>query len=233
MRAADVMTTGVITVSPETTVLDVAHLLLDRRISAVPVVGDDGALLGIVSEGDLIHRHENMTERKGRWWHALIESSSDAARAYTRAHGRHAHDVMTEKVQTVTEDTPLSEIADLLEAHRIKRVPVVRDRRVVGVVSRANLLQALVARPEMPPTETVAVPDDAGIRDAIITEIKDNALVDLEINVVVSNGLVSLWGTVNSDDQRRAVIVAAQNVSGVTGVDDHLGVPANRGLTRL
>lgn len=230
MRAADVMTTGVITVSPNTPILDVAHLLLDRRISAVPVVDEQGVLLGIVSEGDLIHRHENKTERKARWWQALLETSSDAARAYTRAHGRHAHDVMTEEVQTVTEDTSLSDVAELLETHRIKRVPVVRDRRVIGIVSRANLLQALIARPDEPPQESVAVPDDAGIRDSIVAEIRENALVDVEINVVVSNGVVSLWGSVDSENQRRAVVVAAENANGVVGVDDHLGLPANRGL---
>lgn len=230
MRAADVMTTGVITVSPDTPILDVAHLLLERRISAVPVVDDQGVLLGIVSEGDLIHRHENKTERKARWWQALLETSSDAARAYTRAHGRHAHDVMTEGVQTVTEETPLSDVAEILETHRIKRVPVVRDGRVIGIVSRANLLQALVARPDEPPQESVAVPDDAGIRDAIVAEIKENALADVEINVVVSNGIVSLWGSVDSENQRRAVVVAAENANGAVRVDDHLGLPAKRGL---
>lgn len=233
MRASDVMTTGVITVSPEMPILDVAHLLLERRISAVPVVDKDGSLLGIVSEGDLIHRHENKTERKMRWWQALVETSGDAARAYTRAHGRHAGDVMTEKVQTVTEDTSLSEIADLLEAHRIKRVPVMRGDRVVGIVSRANLLQALVARPEHPPAESVAVPDDAGIREAIITEIRDNLMGDAEINVVVSNGLVSLWGSIDSEAQRRAVIIAAENADGVARVEDHLGAPVRGHLTRL
>lgn len=230
MRAADVMTTGVITVSPGTPILDVAHLLLERRISAVPVVDDQGVLLGIVSEGDLIHRHENKTERKARWWQALLETSSDAARAYTRAHGRHAHDVMTESVQTVTEETPLSDVAEILETHRIKRVPVVRDGRVIGIVSRANLLQALVARPDEPPQESVAVPDDVGIRDAIVAEIKENALADVEINVVVSNGVVSLWGSVDSENQRRAVVVAAENANGAVRVDDHLGLPAKRGL---
>ena len=233
MRASDVMTTGVITVSPETPILDVAHLLLDRRISAVPVVKKDGSLLGIVSEGDLIHRHENRTERTMRWWQALIETSGDAARAYTRAHGRHARDVMTEKVQTVTEDTPLSDIADLLEAHRIKRVPVMRGGRVVGIVSRANLLQALVARPEYPPAESVAVPDDAGIREAIIAEIRDNLMADAGINVVVSNGIVGLWGSVDSEAQRRAVIIAAQNANGVVRVEDHLGAPGGGHLTGL
>lgn len=233
MRAADVMTTGVITVSPNTPILDVAHLLLDRRISAVPVVDDQGLLMGIVSEGDLIHRHENQTERKARWWQTLIETSSEAARAYTRAHGRHARDVMTEDVQAVTEETPLSEIADILQAHRIKRVPVVRDQRVIGIVSRANLLQALVARPQDPPVESVAVPDDAGMREAIIAEINENALADVEINVVVSNGVVSLWGSVDSENQRRAVIVAAENADGVVRVDDHLGLPVTRGLSRI
>jgi len=144
-----------------------------------------------------------------------------------------ATDVMMEKVQTVTEDTPLSGIADLLDAHRIKRVPVMRDDQVVGIVSRANLLQALVARPEHPPAESVAVPDDAGIREAIVAEMRDNLMSDVEINVVASNGLVGLWGSVESEVQRRAVIIAAQNADGVLGVDDHLGPPAAEHLTGL
>ena len=233
MRAADVMTTGVITVSPDTAILDVAHLLLDRRISAVPVVDEAGKLMGIVSEGDLIHRDENRTERKGHWWQALIENRTDAARAYSRAHGRHARDVMTEKVLTVSEDTPLADIADMLERHRIKRVPVVTGGKVVGVVSRANLLQALVARPIEPVPDTVAVPDDTGIRNAIVDEIRDNALAGSEINVIVANGAVSLWGTVQSEDQRRAILISAENAVGVIDIEDHLAIPTNRRLAGL
>ena len=127
----------------------------------------------------------------------------------------------------------LERAADMLERHRIKRVPVVTGGKVVGVVSRANLLQALVARPIEPVPDTVAVPDDTGIRNAIVDEIRDNALAGSEINVIVANGAVSLWGTVQSEDQRRAILISAENAVGVIDIEDHLAIPTNRRLAGL
>lgn len=232
MRASDVMTTGVVTVSLDTNVRDVAGLLLEQRISAVPVVDSAGKLAGIVSEGDLIHRHEAETERKAHWWHAITESGQDAAIAYTRAHGRKAGDVMTREVVSVTSETPLDEIASLLDKHRIKRVPVVEGDRLVGVVSRSNLLQALLKATAESTGGGEAV-DDQSIRRAVVDEIRSNELGATEVNVVVVDGVVSLWGTVESDAERRALKVAAENTAGVRDVDDHLSVLPNRRLIGL
>jgi len=144
MNAADVMTANVVTIQADEHVINVARLLLDRRISAVPVVDADGKLLGIVSEGDLLRRVETDTERKRDGWNGLFASRPSLAAEYAKSHARRAGDVMTRNVVTVAGDVPLSHIADLFEKHNIKRVPVVRDGRVVGIVSRADLLRALV-----------------------------------------------------------------------------------------
>ena len=148
MRAMDVMTTDVITVDPDTTVQALAALLAERGISGAPVVDSSGRLVGIVSEGDLLHRTEIGTARRHRerrrsWW--LDDFASDLARDYIKSHGRTVKDIMTRDVVTVTEDTDLGEVAALLEAKRIKRVPVMRDGKVAGIISRANLVRALGA----------------------------------------------------------------------------------------
>ena len=153
MRAMDVMTTNVITVSPDTSVQEVAKILSERSISGVPVVDAQNRLVGIVSEGDLLHRVEMGTDRRpdrrtGRrrsWWLDTVGSDEELARAYVKSHGRTARDVMTSEVTSVSETTELADIANLLETKRIKRVPVVRDGKLVGIVSRANLVRALAA----------------------------------------------------------------------------------------
>jgi len=221
MRASDVMTTGVVTAAPESKVRDVVGLLLEHRVSAVPVVDAAGKIVGIVSEGDLTHRHESGTEHASHWWQAITETSDEAARAYTRTHGRLARDVMTAGVVTVAPDTPLSEAAALLDKHRIKRLPVVKDGRLVGIVSRANLLQALFKATAGPAADRQPQSDQT-IRDAVVEEIRVNDLGGAEVNVVVVDGVVSLWGGVDSDAQRRAMTVAAQNAAGVQAVEDHM-----------
>jgi CBS domain-containing protein len=232
MRASDVMTTGVVTASPESKVRDVVGLLLEHRVSAVPVVDADGKIVGIVSEGDLTHRHESGTEHTGHWWRAITETSEEAARAYTRTHGRLARDVMTAGVVTVAPDTPLNEAAALLDKHRIKRLPVVKDGRLVGIVSRANLLQALFKATAGAATDRQTQSDQT-IRDAVVEEIRANDLGGAEVNVVVVDGVVSLWGAVDSDAQRRAMTVAAQSAAGVQGVEDHLATLPSRRLMGL
>ena len=151
MQAKDVMTTKVVTVQPDARVEHIAALLLERSISGVPVVDADGRLLGIVTEGDLMRRPEIGTERHRGWWLRLFGDERERAAEYARAHGSRAADVMTRNVVTVSEETSVGEIARLLEEHRIKRVPVVRDDKVVGIVSRANLLQSWRRGPPRPP----------------------------------------------------------------------------------
>lgn len=171
MQARDVMTTQVTTVHRDTPVPEIARLLLEHRISAVPVVDAEGRVEGIVSEGDLMRRHDTDTDGNSRssWWLRLFETTETAAERYIRSHGRVAGEVMTRNVVAVDEDVPLSEIALLLEEKRIKRVPVIRDGRLVGIVSRANLLRALASRPTPPhaPGRT----DDQALRERLLKEI--------------------------------------------------------------
>lgn len=172
MRAKDVMTTNVISVGPDTDVRTVARRLIERRISAVPVVDHEDRILGIVSEGDLMRRPESDTERHPSWWLALLAMPEEKARDYLKSHGLTAKDLMSRDVVTVAEDTPLVEVATLLERHRIKRVPAVREGKIVGIVSRANLLHGLVAREAAP----AATQDDAAIRQHVIDNAEKEAV---------------------------------------------------------
>ncbi len=221
MRARDVMTQSVVTVAQETPVEDVARTLIDHRVSAVPVTGEDGRLVGIVSEGDLMRRPESETEASTPWWLALVSSRAELAADYVKTHGRTARDVMTRDVVTVEESATVEEIADILERRGIKRVPVLRDGELVGIVSRANLLHGLV-------TAKVArhgTADDETIRTAVLEAVREDARVDDQfINVTVSEGTVHLWGAVGSEAEKRAANLAAQNTWGVRAVDDHLGI---------
>lgn len=219
MRADDIMSMNVISVSPETDIHEVATTLLDHHVSAVPVVDDQGKLLGIVSEGDLIRRRESGTERQSSWWLRLLENPNNLAQEYVKSHGRTAEDVMTRKVITVTEETPANEIAEILEKNRIKRVPVVHDGKVVGIVSRANLLHGLIVRKV--PVKSKGQETD--LKKAVLEELRETGVRSL-IDVVVSGGVVHLWGSVESDPEKEALEIAASNTPGVTSVVNHVGV---------
>lgn len=221
MEARDVMTAPVVTVRPQTSVEEVARLMLERRISAVPVVDDKGRVQGIVSEADLIRRVESGTERHRSWWLDLLADRDGKAFDYAKSHGRTAGDVMTRRVVTVSERTPLEKIATLLERHRIKRVPVVRGGRVVGIVSRANLLHGLVAQKTV---GGAAVATDRRIRAQLIKELEQAGVDKSQLNVVVAKGVVELWGFVETDAQKRALAIAARNVKGVKRVVDNAAV---------
>lgn len=218
MRAADVMTTDVVSVTLESEVREIATLLVEHGISAVPVVDSEQHILGIVSEGDLIRRIENDDDSHKSWWLKLFSGTNVVD--YVKTHGRHASQVMTPDPLTVGEDEPLYRIARLLERHRIKRVPVVRDGRLVGIISRSNLLRGFAtAEPEIE-----ASADDRGIRKAIYKELKTiSGLVGERLNIIVVEGRVQLWGLVENKEQRWAVQVAAENTSGVKEVTNHLG----------
>jgi len=205
MQAKDVMTAPAVTVAPETPVEEIAKLLLKRGISAVPVLDAGGRLVGIVSEGDLVRRPEAGTERRPAWWLALLRDGDDRARDYAKSHGRRAADVS---------------IATLLEKHRIKRVPVLRDGRVVGIVSRANLLHGLPAHPPAAP----AALDDEALRARVFDEIRRAGVDTAFVNVVVYGGKLQLWGGVRSPEQHAAARIAAQTLAGARTVEDHLGV---------
>lgn len=221
MRAKDVMTTPVVTVGPETPVPEIARLLIARQISAVPVVSQDGRMMGIVSEGDLMRRVEHADERHRAWWLKLFSSARGDAADYVKTHGRRAADVMTRDVATVEEDAPLHEIAALLEERRIKRVPVARNGRLVGIVSRANLLHGLAVRREEAPAPNA---DDEVIRSRIQTTLRHDIEKTEFISVVVKDGVVDLWGATESPEVKRAIKVAAETTEGVREVHDHVGI---------
>lgn len=224
MKASDIMTTNVITVSPDAPVRQIASLLLQHRISAVPVIDYDRHVLGIISEGDLMHRPESGTERARSWWLEILTDSETLAHDYAKAHGRRAEDLMTRHVVSVREDTAAADIAHLLESHRIKRVPVVRDGRLVGIVSRADLLRSLIAAGDSVSTQGGAT-DDRKLHDGILTRIRKEAWTrSAMVNIVVRGGEAELWGLVPSEQQRDALRVLVQGVPGVRGVHDHLNV---------
>jgi CBS domain-containing protein len=201
-------------------VQDVAHILLKNHISAVPVVGSDGTIVGIVSEGDLMRRAETGTLRRRPWWLAVLTGREGLAAEYVKEHSRKVADVMTRNVVTVEPDTPLAEVAAILEKNRIKRVPVVKNGKIVGIVSRANLLQALASMRKQ--IEGIT-PSDAVIRERVIEKLKAEPWARPSlINVIVQNGTVDLWGVVDSPTEKKAVRVAAEITPGVTAVNDNL-----------
>lgn len=219
MRVLDVMTPTVISVKPEMTVQEAAKLLVDHGISGAPVLDANGGLVGMLSEGDLIRRTELETaERRRSWWLDHLSASRDAA-DYVKSHGLSVADVMTQDVITVDETTPLSEVASLMETKHIKRLPVLRDGRVIGIVSRANLVQALASAPEEPTPE--AAPSDREIRAMLMGELSGHPWAFSGRNIVVRDGVVHLWGVVWSTDAVQAMRVAAQGIPGVKGFEDH------------
>jgi len=220
MRAKNIMTRTIVSVAPETTVRDVAKTLLDHHISAVPVVDRDGQVVGIVSEGDLMRRPELGTQRRPSWWLALTASPEEKAFDYIRSHGGHASDVMTKTVVSVNEDASLGQIAELLDRHHIKRVPVLRGNRLVGIVSRADLLNGLVASQPAP----AAPSDDSAIAEAVHARLAKEGLSPMLLNVIVHDGIVSLRGAVESNAQKQALQIAVESVAGVKTVRNDVSV---------
>lgn len=220
MLARDVMTAPVLAVRPDTDVQDIAALLLECRISAVPVVDEGGRVQGIVSEGDLINRADAGTRHRRSWWLEMLNGPQEQARDYLRAHGQHAEDVMTRDVVATSEDAPLPEIAALLEKHHVKRVPVLRDGKLVGIVSRANLLQGFaMSAPTWPMLQ-----DDRQIRVALKKALTEAGLPMHQVNVTVNNGAVRLWGWIDAQVQRQAARAAVESTPGVEHLEDNLVV---------
>ena len=219
MKARDVMVSAVMTLKSSSTVADAAELFLEKRISAAPVVDDQGKILGIVSEGDLMHRVEAGTQRQRSWWLYPFVGESALATEYVKAHAKKVADVMTRSVVTVSPDTAVHEIAALIESKRIKRVPVVENGKLVGLVSRANLIQALAAAGKSP---NVPV-SDASVREKLLAHLKTQPWAHLTlVNVTVNGGVVDLWGIIRSDTEKKALRVAAEATPGVRAVNDHL-----------
>lgn len=220
MQAKDIMTTRVVTVSPHHSVRHAAQIMLDRGISGLPVIDDEGRLVGIISEGDLLRRAE-----LGSALHSP-NPVRQQARDYVRSHSWKVGDLLTTNVITVGEEIPVGQIAALMEERHVKRLPVMRNGTIVGIVSRADLLRAIaVAKLEAP------VSSDEAIRRSVLARLGEvHELNEVRLGVIVSGSIVHLWGDVYSEAARRAAIVVAEGVRGVTGVVDHLSVIAANDL---
>ncbi|MBR1282892.1 CBS domain-containing protein [Bradyrhizobium sp. AUGA SZCCT0177] len=219
MRAHQIMTRSVISVTPEATILEAASIMLRRHVSGLPVVDTAGKLVGIVSEGDFLRRSEIGTQRKRSRWLKFLTGDGAAAADFVHENGRKISEVMTRDPITITEDTPLEEIVLLMEENHVKRLPVMRGDTLVGIVSRANLLQAVanLAREIPDPTS-----DDDHIRGRILNMLEKKDWCPFGVNVVVRDGIVRLSGVITEERSRQAAIVVAENVAGVKKVHDHL-----------
>lgn len=221
MKASDVMVTDVITVTPESDVPTVATLLLTNHISGAPVVDGQGKLVGMISEGDLLRRSEAGTAHERPWWLRLLMGRELLAGEFLKEHSRRVGDLMTRDVVSAAPDTPVADIATLLERHRIKRVPIVEGGTVVGIVSRANLIQALATfRKKALEPQPIA---DIELRETVVSRLKSEPWVRPNlINVTVTDGTVDLWGIVGSAVEKQALRVAVETVPNVKAVNDNV-----------
>ncbi|GIX08819.1 CBS domain-containing protein [Elioraea sp.] len=220
MKARDLMTPDVVTVAPNTPVMGVARLLAERHISGVPVTDADRRILGVVTEGDLIKQVSGRHDETPGFFKSLFADPARMAQQYLKSHGRTAADIMTPNPLTVTEDTPAGEIAELLDKEHVRRVFVTRDGRLVGVVSRADLLRALVSPPS---ATTGGDTSDEGIYRAIMAEMRKQPWAStFYTTVVVKDGVVEFYGYCGTDEYRRALRVLAEGVPGVKRVEDHM-----------
>jgi CBS domain-containing protein len=220
MKAKDVMTADVLTVTEDASVLEAIRLMLQRRISGLPVVDASGTPVGMVTEGDLLRRAEIGTERHHARWIEFLAGPGRGADEYAHAHGRKVRDVMTREVHTVPEHAALNDALDSMERYHVKRVPVMRGRRMIGIVTRSNLLRAIagLARATRPVSA-----NDATIRENLVAELKKQPWAPMaSIDLLVSDGVVTFSGAILDDRQRQALRVAAENIPGVKKVEDHL-----------
>jgi CBS domain-containing protein len=218
MKAHDVMTWGAITVEPEASVARAVRLMLQNKISGLPVVDGEGRLVGMVTEGDFLRRGELGTQRQRPRWLEFLLGPGRLAAEYVQSSGQKVIEIMTIEPKTITPDTPLADVVRLMERHRIKRLPVVQNGKLVGIVSRANLLHALASVAGEVKAPAV---DDATIREQILAECATQPWAP-HVNVVVRDGVVGLWGIITDERERQAFMVAAENVPGVKAVHDHL-----------
>jgi CBS domain-containing protein len=218
MNAADIMTHPVVTVTPETTITEAAQLMLQHRISGLPVV-DGGAVVGIITEGDLLRRAETGTAVRRAHWLELLLGPERLAQDFIRAHARKVGEIMTPNIVSAAPHSALADVVGLMEKHHIKRMPVIDEGRLVGIISRANLVHALVealAKPAPPP----------GSDDDIRRHILDRIAAEpwgprFAVSVTVKDGVVDLSGTFTHDHERAALKVLVENTPGVKAIRDH------------
>jgi CBS domain-containing protein len=222
MRVRDIMTTQLVTAAPETPITRLTALLLRHHVSGIPIVDAEGRVVGIVSESDLLHRIVVRAKRPRSWWRTLIAGPADDPAEFVKVHGMRAENVMTRDVVGVNEDTSVEEVAQILEERRIRRVPVLREGQLVGIVSRTDLLRILIAASSTPEAATPLSTDDRAIRERVLAKLSEHEWARiLQLNVVVSDGVVHLFGLIGKDS-REALKVAVEEVSGVKAVEDRL-----------
>jgi CBS domain-containing protein len=219
MRARDIMTKDVVTVGYNTPITEIAAILMKHRISGVPVVTKYQQVIGIVSESDLIHRAETGTEIRRKWWLALFSAPELMAREYTKAHGLRAEHVMSRTIVSVLEDTDAARVADVLDRHRIKRVPVLSNGKLVGLITRSDLVRALAGvEIGKPATHN----GDAALQKALIEKVRAQSWLNRTYLVpLVNDGVVDLWGFIESDEQRKALFILIEEVTGLRNIRDH------------
>ncbi len=222
MQAKDIMIRDVVTVQPDTSVREAARLMTDNRVSGLPVVTEDGRVVGILTASDLLHRVETGAERRPSWFSSFFARPDELARQYAKDHGRKAREVMSRHIVSVVEDASLSEVADVLERNGFKRVPVTRDGMLIGIISRGDLVRVLS---QMSLSETVTRSDDAELQRALLDQIRQQPWLDSGfVNITVKDGTVDIWGTVATVEQHTALRVLVTEIAGSAVVEDHLKV---------
>lgn len=222
MKAKDVMTHCLVSIAPDAPIEDAIARMISHQVSGMPVIDTEGKLVGMVTEGDFLRRAEMHTEAPRRRWLELMLGPGSEAAEYVHSHGHTVRDVMAPNVVTVGTEAPLKEVVDLMEQHAIKRIPVLADGRVVGIVSRADLMFALGAYLIKPKKGAPA--GDEVIYRMIMTELKKQPWCPIQsLSIRVRNGFVDLVGTIFNEQQRRALHMLVKNVQGVKGIHDHLG----------
>jgi len=222
MRAHQIMSRQVITVGVDASVADAIAIMLGHHVSGLPVVDAAGRMAGIVSEGDFIRRAEIGTARKRGRWLTLLAGADRVALDFARSHGRKVGEIMTRNPVTIGEDTPLADIVEIMEAHHVKRLPVMRGDSLVGMVTRTDFMPA-VARLARSANGSSSQDDDR-IRDLVVAAMADEPWRPCAMNVDVRDGVVSLRGSVKSENARQAAIIATENVPGVSRVEDDLTI---------
>jgi CBS domain-containing protein len=220
MQASDVMTLNVVSVEPDSSILHAARLMLQKNISGLPVIDGLGKLVGIVTEGDFLRRTEIGTQRRRARWIEFLLGPGKLADEYVHSSGRKVQEIMTPNVFTVSEDAPLNEVVQLMERQHIKRLPVMHGTRIVGIITRANLMRAMIslAREAKPLSS-----EDKAIRERLLSDLNKQPWAPVAlIDIFVKDGVVTLSGAVTDERERQALKVAAENVSGVKKVEDQL-----------
>ncbi len=222
MQAHEIMTRDVVSVRSDTSVRDIAALMAEKRISGVPVLTDDGKIIGMVSESDLLHRAEVGTERRHKWWFRTFADADGLAREYAKAHGLKAHDIMSRYVISVRDDAELRDVADILDNQRIKRVPVVQEGRLVGIITRGDLVRALS---QVQISKAAKKIDNAALHKILHDRIRAQSWInDSYINLTVKDGVVELWGFAATPDQHTGLRALVEETEGVSAVKDNLTI---------